>query len=229
MDSEEARTASVEVVGPPPLGPPPLGSGRVGEGGLYRKASRPGCGLVLGLVVLAWMVEIADWVFGLIGIPIDALGIHPREMFGLVGVFLSPWLHGDWSHLANNSVAFLGLGFLMVIAEGPRFLRTTFLLVVISGLGTWLIGRGGSVHIGASGLIYGYFGYLLLRAWTERRPLWIVVGIGVALFYGGMLWGVLPTEEGISWEAHLCGFLGGLWLGRSHGKLSKVQAGKVFP
>ncbi|MGJ8725689.1 MAG: rhomboid family intramembrane serine protease [Roseibacillus sp.] len=210
------REAPVEIVG---------GAAR-GAGG-YGKVSRPGCGLVLGLIAMAWMVEVADRVFGLFGLPLDALGIHPREFFGLVGVFLSPWLHGDWGHLTNNTVAFLGLGFLMVVAEGKRFLKTTFLLVLISGLGTWLIGRGGSVHIGASGLIYGYFGYLLLRAWTERKPLWIVAGVLVAIFYGGMLWGVLPTERGISWEAHLCGFLGGWWLGRSHGLLSKSQ--NVFP
>jgi membrane associated rhomboid family serine protease len=179
-------------------------------------------------VALAWLVEIADQVFGFIGLPLDALGIRPRQFLGLVGVFLSPWLHGDWLHLTNNSIAFLGLGFLMVLAEGRRFLATTFLLVIMSGLGTWLIGRSGTIHVGASGLIYGYFGYLLLRAWTERRPLWIVVGIGVAIVYGSMLWGVLPTTEGISWEAHLCGLLGGLWLGRSHGLGSQTQS-KLFP
>lgn len=211
MESEEPRLAPVEIVGSDAVD----GLGR--RGSPYQKVSRPGCGLVLALVALAWLVEVADQIFGFIGLPLDVFGIHPRQLFGLIGVFLSPWLHGDWLHLLNNSIAFLGLGFLMVVAEGQRFLRTTFALVLISGLGTWLIGREGSLHIGASGLIYGYFGYLLLRAWTERRPLWIVTGIAVALFYGSMLWGVLPTTEGISWEAHLCGFLGGLWLGRSHG------------
>lgn len=218
MDSPPPRPVTVDAISRSPRDPFGPGS--------YREVSKPGCGLVLGLVLLAWVVEIADQVFGFFGLPLDALGIHPRKFFGLIGVFLSPWLHGDWSHLINNSLAFLGLGFVMLVAEGRRFLRTTFLLVIISGLGTWLIGRGGSVHIGASGLIYGYFGYLLIRAWTERRPLWLVVGILVAIFYGSMVWGVLPTQKGISWEAHLCGLLGGLWLGRNHGLLS--QAGKVF-
>lgn len=222
MESQEPRNAPVEIVGRESLGP------GLGPGPPSRKFSRPGCGLILGLVALAWLVEIADQVFGFIGLPLDALGIRPRQFLGLVGVFLSPWLHGDWLHLTNNSIAFLGLGFLMVLAEGRRFLATTFLLVIMSGLGTWLIGRSGTIHVGASGLIYGYFGYLLLRAWTERRPLWIVVGIGVAIVYGSMLWGVLPTTEGISWEAHLCGLLGGLWLGRSHGLGSQMQS-KLFP
>lgn len=222
MSHQEPRPISVEVVKHDSL------DRRVSGGlGGYRRVSRPGCGLILGLVLVAWAVEVADKVFGLVGFPLDALGIHPREFFGLIGIFLSPWLHGDWIHLANNTVAFLGLGFFMVVAERQRFLRTTLLLVMMSGLGTWLIGQGGSVHIGASGLIYGYLGYLLSRAWTERKPLWIVAGISIAIFYGGMLWGVLPTEQGISWEAHLCGLLGGLWLGRNHGLLS--QAGRVFP
>ncbi len=211
MDRPPPRPAPVEVVTQDPFGPQS-----------YRQVSRPGCGLILLLVAIAWGVEIADQVLGWIGLPLDSLGILPRNFFGLIGVFLSPWLHGGWGHLLNNSIAFLGLGFVMVVAEGRRFLATTFLLVLISGLGTWLIGRGGSVHIGASGLIYGYLGYLLLRAWTERKPLWIAVGIGIAVFYGGMIWGVLPTQAGISWEAHLCGFLGGLWLGRSHGLLSQA-------
>lgn len=216
MDNEPSRPAPSEIVGSDPFG-------RQG----YRDWSRPGCGLILGLVALAWLVEIADQVFGFIGLPLDALGIRPRQITGLVGVFVSPWLHGDWGHLINNTVAFLGLGFVMVVAEGKRFLRTTFWLVVVSGLGTWLIGRGASVHIGASGLIYGYFGYLLMRAWTEKRPLWIVVGVLVAIFYGGMVWGVLPTKAGVSWEAHLCGFVGGIWLGWRHGLLSK--SGAVLP
>ena len=216
MDTDSARAASVEIVGHDPF-----------DGRGYRKVSRPGCGLVLGLVLLAWFIEIADQVFGWIGLPLDALGIWPRQLVGVLGIFLSPWLHGDWGHLLNNTFAFLGLGFVMTVAEGRRFLRTTFWLVVVSGVGTWLIGRGGSVHIGASGLIYGYFGYLLMRAWTERKPIWIVVGILVGIFYGGMIWGVLPTAEGISWEAHLCGFLGGLWLGRNHGLPNRIE--KVLP
>ena len=213
MDPEPAREAPVEI------------AGRKSSGFTsFQNLSRPGCGLVVGLVLIAWLIEIADQVFGFIGLPLEALGIRPRNIFGLVGVFLSPWLHGDWGHLINNSLSFLILGYVMILAEGKRFFWTTFLLMVISGLGTWLIGRGNSLHIGASGLIYGYFGYLLLRAWTERKPRWLIVGVLVAIFYGGMVLGVLPTQGDVSWEAHLCGFLGGLWLGRKHGLLGRAQS-----
>lgn len=194
-----------------------MGRGPVGPRS-PRQVSRPGCGLLLGIVFIAWMVWVVDRI-----LPLENLGIHPRQFVGLFGIFFSPWLHGDWLHLLNNTIAFLGLGFVVLLAEGKRFLHTSFLLVLISGLGTWLIGQDGTLHIGASGLIYGYFGYLILRAWTERQPLWIVVGVLVAIVYGGMLWGVLPMEKGVSWEAHLCGFLGGLWLGRNHGLLSLAK------
>lgn len=209
---EPPRSAELEIMRNDPFGP-----------SAYGKVSRPGYGLILALVALAWVIEIVDRVFGFVGLPLDTLGIWPRKLSGLPGILLSPWLHGGWAHLMGNTLTFLVLGFVMMVAEGRRFLLTSFWLVLLSGGGTWLIGRGGSVHIGASGLIYGYFGYLLLRAWTERKPIWVVVGILIAVFYGGMLWGVFPTDHGISWEGHLCGFLGGLWLGRSHGLQGRAK------
>ena len=190
----------------------------------YRQMLRPGCGLILGLVAIAWLVELVDQVFGLFGLTIDAWGIAPRKLSGLPGVLFAPWLHGNWGHLISNTFSFVGLGFVMVVAEGNRFLRTTLILLLVTGVGTWLIGRGDSLHIGASGLIYGYFGYLLMRAWTERKLIWILVGIVIALVYGTMIWGVLPTDRQISWEGHLCGLLAGLWLGRTHGLHRDVQA-----
>lgn len=183
---------------------------------------RPGCGLLFTMVLLAWGIEFADTVLHLFGFSLDVFGIFPRKLYGLLGVLFSPWLHGGWWHLMSNSIAFLGLGFAMSLAERNRFLRTTFYLVVLSGLGTWLIGRSGSVHIGASGLIYGYFGYLLSRAWNEKRALWMVTGIVVAILYGSMLGGVVPSREAISWEGHLCGLIAGIWLGRSHGIASRL-------
>jgi membrane associated rhomboid family serine protease len=181
---------------------------------------RPGCGILFAMVLLAWGVELTDTVLRVFGYSLDIFGIFPRKFYGLLGILFAPLLHGGWFHLMSNTVAFLGLGFAMMLAEKERFLVTTFLLVFWSGLGTWLIGGSGTVHIGASGMIYGYFGYLLARAWTERRALWIVGGIVVAILYGSMLWGVVPSHRGISWEAHLCGLIAGIVLGRQHGLTS---------
>lgn len=164
------------------------------------------------LVALAWSVEIADT---LLAGNLDRFGIHPRRIEGIPGIVLSPWLHGSFAHLLANTLTFFGLGFVVLVAEGRRFISTTLILVVVSGFGTWLIGRP-AIHIGASGLIYGYFGYILGRAIWEGRVTWMIVGIVVAVFYGGMIWGVAPTNTVISWEAHLAGLFAGFWLGRAH-------------
>jgi membrane associated rhomboid family serine protease len=190
-----------------------------GEGSLAvkaprrRRGNRPEFGLLLSMVMAAWAIELIDFV-----LPIDLVrfGIVPRELSGLPGILFSPWLHGDWQHLIANTLTFFGLGLIVLMAEGKRFLSTTFVLVLISGLGTWIIGRENSVHIGASGLIYGYFGYILGRAIWEGRLSWIVIGIVVASIYGGMIWGISPTDAPISWEGHLAGLLAGGWLGKQH-------------
>lgn len=180
---------------------------------LRKSREAPGLWLLLFIVAVAWGIELADRI---LPVHLEGWGIQPRRLRGLPGVILSPWLHGAWDHLIANTVTFLGLGIVMLVAEGKRFVETSWLLVLASGLGTWLIGRGGATHIGASGLIYGYFGYILGRAIWERRLGWALAGIGVGLLYGGMIWGVLPTRAYVSWEAHLAGLLGGMWLGKAH-------------
>ena len=141
---------------------------------------QPGFGFLLFLAVLAWGVELVDQL-GFIAL--DRFGIYPREWKGLPGILFSPWLHGGWGHLIANTLTFLGLGLVVLIAEGRRFVGTMFVLVLVSGFGTWLIGRANSVHIGASGLIYGFFGYILGRAIWERKIAWAIVGIVVGVVY----------------------------------------------
>lgn len=187
-----------------------------------RQVDRPGCGVLLSMVALAWTVELLDV---LIFRDLDRFGIRPRQFGGLIGIVFSPWLHGGWGHLVANTLTFFGLGFVVLQAEGRRFIETTFWLVVLSGLGTWLIGRN-AIHIGASGLIYGYFGYILGRALWERRVSWAVVGIVVGVLYGGLIWGVLPKEGMVSWEGHLSGLVAGLWLGRAHAQGRKRRTGR---
>ncbi len=184
-------------------------------GGRGRKG-HPGLGLLAGLIVIAWIVELIDWHFEL---NLERYGVEPRTFVGLRGVIFMPWLHSGWDHLLDNTIALLGLGVIVILAEGRRFASTTLVLVLISGLGTWVIADLGGpkgVHIGASGLIYAYFGYILARAIWGRRVVWAVVGIVVAVVYGGMIGGIFPEVDHISWEAHLVGFLGGVWLGQRH-------------
>lgn len=177
-----------------------------------------GFGLLATWLAVAWGLEVVDLV--LPGMDLDRFGIMPRTVRGLIGIPCAPWLHGSFGHLMGNTVAFLGLGTIVMLAEGRRFPSTTMVLVVVSGLGTWLIGRP-AVHIGASGLIYGYFGYVMGRAIWERRILWALVGIVVAMIYGYMIWGVLPGRGPMSWEGHLSGLAAGLWLGWTHVKAQR--------
>lgn len=136
-------------------------------------------------------------------------GIRPRQVGGLWGILFAPLLHGNFSHLIANTVPLLTLGWLVMLQTTVDFLVVTAIAMGVSGFGTWLIGASTSVHIGASGVIFGYFGFLLLRGYFERSAIAIAISLLVMGFYGSLLWGVLPNQPGVSWEGHLFGFVGG--------------------
>jgi membrane associated rhomboid family serine protease len=163
---------------------------------------------VLGVIVLAmWFLEILD-VF-LLDQRLNALGVRPRTAAGLWGILFMPLLHGNLAHLAANTLPFLVLGWFVIMRRMGDFLKVTAIVMVVSGVGVWLFGAANTVSIGASGLVFGYFAFLLLRGYFERSAFSIVVALVVLIFYGGMFLGVLPQGAGISWEAHLFGFAGG--------------------
>lgn len=164
-------------------------------------------GILGGLTVLLWSIHLVN--FGLFGGRLILQGIYPRQLDGLQGIIWAPFLHGSFSHLVANTLPLLTLGGLIMLGEASDFIVVTVVSAVISGLGTWLIGAPNSVHVGASGVIFGYFGYLLLRGYFDRSAFAITAAILVIIFYGGFLWGVLPTQPGVSWEGHLFGFIGG--------------------
>ena len=161
-----------------------------------------------GFVVLMWVVEIIDLLF--MGGTLDRYGIRPRSIIGLRGILFAPFLHGGLAHIAANTIPFLTLGWLIMLRETSDFFVVTVVTMVVSGLGTWLIGPTNSIHIGASGLVFGYLGFLLLRGYFERSVTAILFSIFVGSLYGGLLWGVLPLRYGISWQGHLFGFIGGV-------------------
>ena len=163
--------------------------------------------ILSGLVALLWTIEAIDW---LLPLRLDYFGIWPRTEIGLRGIFLAPFLHGNFAHLAANTAPLVVFGWLILLGGVSDFLFVSGVAMVVSGLGTWLIGAPGSVHIGASGVIFGYFGFLLLRGLFERSPMSIIVSLIVGFAYGSFIWGVLPNQPGISWEGHLFGFLGGV-------------------
>lgn len=164
------------------------------------------------LLAVMWVVRVLDDV--LPGSWNHEFGIRSWAFDGLDGVALSPGLHSGWPHLLSNTVPFLILGVLVALDGVGRFWAVTVIVAVIGGLGTWVFNAPGAVTVGASGLVFGYFGYLLVRAFVApslgHGILYALIAVGVAVVYGtSMLAGIFGAAEGISWQAHLFGAIGG--------------------
>ena len=159
------------------------------------------------LVGVMWVIEVADYV-----LPgeFDVYGIRAWDPEGLGGIFLAPFLHAGFGHLMANSLPLLILGFLAALRGIARFLGASLIIVLVSGLGVWFTSSPTAITVGASGLVFGYFGFVVARGLFDRRALDIVIGIGVAIAYYSIIWGVLPGEAGISWQGHLFGLVGGI-------------------
>jgi membrane associated rhomboid family serine protease len=164
-----------------------------------------------GLVGTMWAVMIVNTV---LDGQLDQFGIAPHDMVGLRGILFAPFLHGDFGHLISNTMPFIVLGWLVMLAETTDILVVTGLSMLIGGVGTWLFGSVGTNHIGASGVVFGFLGYLLMRGYFDRKISSILISLFVFSIYGTVLFGILPGKAGISWEGHLFGFLGGVLTAR---------------
>jgi membrane associated rhomboid family serine protease len=167
--------------------------------------------VVAGFVGLLFVIEGVDTA---LGHRLDMHGIWPRTPDEWDGVIWAPLLHDGWDHVIANSVPFLVLGLLATAGGMGQFIGVTVIIWLASGLGTFLIGQPG-VHLGASGVVFGYLTFLLVRGLFARSVPQILIAVAVFAVYGGVLWGVLPNQPGISWEGHLSGAIGGIiaaWL-----------------
>ncbi len=163
--------------------------------------------IIGSFVAIFWIVEILDvFVFQH---QLDRYGIQPHSIVGLRGILFAPFLHGGFGHLIANTIPFIILGWLVMIQEVSDFWIVTLVTMVVSGLGVWVFAPSNSIHIGASSLIFGYLGFLLLRGYFQRNLASIVLSLVVGFLYGGLIFGVLPTQPGVSWQGHLFGFIGG--------------------
>lgn len=167
------------------------------------RALRPICMLILAI----WIIEVINLLMG------HSLnqwfGLRPRSVSGLVGIPLMPLLHGGIGHLAANTLPLGVLGVIGLVVAPQRFWQASILIVLLSGLAVWIFARGGTV-VGASGLIFGWFGFLVTLGILERSGRAIAGAALVILIYGGMIWGVVPQGNvKVSWEAHLFGALAG--------------------
>ncbi|MFC8451895.1 rhomboid family intramembrane serine protease [Kitasatospora sp. NPDC057223] len=164
--------------------------------------------VMTGALAVIWLVQLANWT-GDYQLVRD-YGIHPRQVGELGDVFSAPLLHGTWEHVESNSFPLFVFGVLAAYRGMRRFLALTLLTVLTSGGAVWLLEDAGTVTVGASGVVYGYFGYVVLRGIFDRNLLDTAIGVLLGASYAYILLAVVPGDPGISWLGHLGGLLGGL-------------------
>lgn len=177
----------------------------------YRRATA-----LAAFVSLLWAIQVVNWLIGYGLNP--AFGLISRHVNGLDGVIAMPLLHGSFAHLMANTPPLLVMGGLLVATSTRALLAVNAVVVGLGGCLVWLFGSS-AIHIGASGLIFGWFGFLMTRGLMDRSPVTLGAALLVGVLYGSMLWGVLPDQPGVSWEAHLFGVIAGAaaaYLVRTH-------------
>jgi Uncharacterized membrane protein (homolog of Drosophila rhomboid) len=164
-----------------------------------------------GTLAVFWAVFVVNT---LLGGSLLVLGVIPRTTIGLRGILFAPFLHASLNHIVANSIPFLALGWMVMLRDERHFIPVTVAGMIGSGLTAWLLGAPGSVHIGASGVIFGYLGFLMLTGWYTRSFGSILLSVVVTVLWGGLVLGMVPGAPGISWQAHVGGFLGGIFAAR---------------
>ena len=176
-----------------------------------RVALEEGAAVVGFLVALMWVVEIVNKIDGQ---RLSRDGIYPRSLSGLPGILSAPFLHVGFGHLEGNTIPFIVLGLVIAVGGALRVIEVTAIVILIAGLGTWLTAGSGTDTVGASGVVFGYAGYLIARGFFTRNVGALAVGVVVALLFGGALAADLVPQGGISWQDHLFGGLGGILAAR---------------
>jgi membrane associated rhomboid family serine protease len=176
-----------------------------------RDALFEGAAVVGVLVGFMWVVEIVNKIDDQ---RLSSDGIYPRSLSGLPGIISAPFLHAGFGHLLGNTVPFVVLGLVIGVAGARRLIEVTVIVILVAGLGTWLTAGSGTDTIGASGVVFGYAGYLIARGFFTRNVGSLAIGVMVALLFGAALASDLVPQAGISWEDHLFGGLGGILAAR---------------
>lgn len=194
-----------------PMAPSPATRGQHPAGRSRRAQTRLGFTYAIGYVAVIWVVHLVNvFVFG--G-GLTHFGIYPLDPSALPHIFTSPILHVNFEHLISNTVPGAIFAFLIGFSGHRVFWEVTAFVVLIGGIGVWFLGGVGTNHVGASMLVYGWLGYLLVRGFFNRDAGQIGIAVMLGLTYSGFIWGVLPTQAGVSWQAHLFGGLGGVAAG----------------
>jgi membrane associated rhomboid family serine protease len=175
-----------------------------------RDARIRGLGLIAIMIAMMWVVELIDLAKG----DLDSNGIRPRDEEGLPGIVLAPFLHGSFGHLLGNTIPLALLGGVIALGGLRRIAIVTVIVGLTAGVGTWMAAPVNTIHIGASGIVFGYISYLVVRGLYSRSVPHFAAGLIVFVLWGGTLMtGLVPTD-GISWQGHLFGALGGILAAR---------------
>jgi membrane associated rhomboid family serine protease len=194
-----------------PVLSPPSRPGRPGRLGRTR-SSVEGLILLVGIVVLMWVIEAIN---SLDSQGLDSDGLYPRNVDHLWGIITAPFLHLSFAHLIDNTIPLVFMGVIIALRGAARLALVTAIVIVIGGLGTWLIAPAGTVTVGASGVVFGYAAYLLTRGIFDRSWIEFLTGVIVGVVWGGALLSSLVPQHGISWQGHLSGAIAGViaaWL-----------------
>lgn len=157
-------------------------------------------------ILIIWVVKLIELQFDFSFI---RFGVFPQTLKGIRGVLFSPFIHKDFTHLFNNSYPILILGGLLFSIYKRIAVQIFIWLFFISGFWLWIVGRP-SFHIGASGIVYALASFLFISGMIRKNPRLAAVSLVITFLYGSMIWGVFPTKETVSWEAHLSGFVAGI-------------------
>ena len=163
--------------------------------------------VLISSLAIFWAIEIVDRL--VFNGSLDRFGIQPHSVVGLRGILFAPFLHGGYGHLIANTIPFLTLGWLTMVQETSDFYVVSIVSALVGGAGVWVFAAPNTTHIGASILIYGYLGFLLLRGYFQKNIPSVAISLFVFFAYGSYLLGVLPSDIRVSWQGHLFGFIGG--------------------
>jgi len=181
-------------------------------------ATRANLHITLSILALLWGL---NYINRSLGYRLNVLGIFPRSVHGLLGIFISPFLHGDFNHVFFNSIPLFILSNLVLIGGAVLFFNVSLWIIIVAGLGLWAFGRPG-FHVGSSTVIMGYFGYLLADAYQYPTMLTGAVVFLCLYYFGGLLFSVLPSEKFVSWEGHLFGLAAGVLVNLFYLQLPRV-------
>lgn len=162
---------------------------------------------LLVVIGIMWIINFVNW--WVLGSRLNIFGVYPRRIWGLVGIPVSPVFHGHFNHLFFNTFPLFILANLVLLKGFAIFYCVTGFIVIGSGIIVWIIGRP-AFHLGASGVIMGYWSYLIIQAYNEQTIMSLVLGAISLYYFGGLLLSLFPDKREVSWEAHLAGFLSGI-------------------